>query len=386
MKTHSLIQRKFLSLLCTLALALTLCIPAALAESGLSNSSSTAEESYQTAAAEQLTQLTGTYQPLFEGATFDAKCDGYWHDAAAAVVGEAMADDAVALMKASIGSSIYGQEAIDAYTSTPENAAFCCGFIGGMATLSINGTQISGYDAGGAELFSHTYECIGVTYIGEEMGIEGFGGYTFQSTDADSGEYTYFIFLPDTISSTYHVEFRYGSDLEAMKLYGTGAYAYWLAAGISTDAMNQENDALLRQVISLFSAENLAEMVTEETSAQRESLVGTWDASQDTLNALRTAYDLPDATMYCVLNADGSGETYVDMEGTGEFTLTDSYTFYAYDNDGNAQTQSGVYIAVPEESAQISNYDIVEKDGQKMLSFYAEDGTASWILRADSAE
>ena len=31
------------------------------------------------------------------------------------------------------------------------------------------------------------------------------------------------------------LEFRYGSDLDALGQYDAGDYAYWLAAGISTD-------------------------------------------------------------------------------------------------------------------------------------------------------
>lgn len=343
----------------------------------------------QTDAGAQLNALFGTYQPLFEGATFDEKCDSYWHDAAAAVVGESMADDAVALMKASIGGNIYGQEAADAYAVAPESMAFFCGFPGGMATLTVNGTQITGFDASGEELFSHAYQCIGSYNIGEEIGLTGFGGYAFQSLDADAGELTYFLFLPDTTGSTYHIEFRHGSSLEEMQLYGSGAYAYWLAAGVSTEAMNQssdnaaENDAILRNVIGLFCAENLSEMTTDETASQRAALVGTWDASEETLKILRADSGVADAQMYCVLGADGTGATYVDMAGTGEFVMTDSYTFYAYDNDENADTQSGVYIAVPAESAQTVLYDLAEQNGKTTLSLHAADGTASWVLRAE---
>ena len=31
----------------------------------------------------------------------------------------------------------------------------------------------------------------------------------YQSEDADSGEFTYFAFAPDTMETTYHLEFRY---------------------------------------------------------------------------------------------------------------------------------------------------------------------------------
>ena len=57
----------------------------------------------------------------------------------------------------------------------------------------------------------------------------------------------------DTPGTTYHIEFRYGSDLDALKGYVTGKYAYWLAAGIPTDA----DDTLIKNCIDLFVSENL---------------------------------------------------------------------------------------------------------------------------------
>ena len=61
------------------------------------------------------------------------------------------------------------------------------------------------------------------------------GLYEYESDDADSGEFTYFCMAPDTNTTTYHIEFRYGSDLDALGQYDAGDYAYWLASGISTD-------------------------------------------------------------------------------------------------------------------------------------------------------
>ena len=61
--------------------------------------------------------------------------------------------------------------------------------------------------------------------------------------------------LPDTLDSTYHIECRYGSDLEALSQYNEGSYAYWLAAGIPAD----RDEALIKNVIELFCTENLAE-------------------------------------------------------------------------------------------------------------------------------
>ena len=69
-------------------------------------------------------------------------------------------------------------------------------------------------------------------YIGME---EIRGLYIYESDDADSGEFTYFCMAPDTMATTWHIEFRYGSDLDALKQYDAGESAYWLASGISVD-------------------------------------------------------------------------------------------------------------------------------------------------------
>ena len=62
-------------------------------------------------------------------------------------------------------------------------------------------------------------------YIEEVHGL-----YEFKSDDADSGEFTYFCIAPDTNDTTYHIELRYGSDLEALRKYDEGDYAYWLGS------------------------------------------------------------------------------------------------------------------------------------------------------------
>ncbi len=49
--------------------------------------------------------------PLFEGASFEAKCDHYRHDYSAAVAGESVADMCVAMMKQAIGASTYDKDA-----------------------------------------------------------------------------------------------------------------------------------------------------------------------------------------------------------------------------------------------------------------------------------
>ena len=58
-----------------------------------------------------------------------------------------------------------------------------------------------------------------------------------------------------TSATTYHIELRYGSDIDALAQYNAGNYAYWLAAGISTE-YDQE---MIENCIKLFCTENLSE-------------------------------------------------------------------------------------------------------------------------------
>ena len=97
------------------------------------------------------------------------------------------------------------------------------------------------------EVFSHTYHKL------DEENENGFLFY--QSDDADSGDFTYFAFSPDTMETTYHLEFRYAEDLSDLQSWFEGNYAYWNAAAIAVD-YDQET---MKNVIELFVTENLTE-------------------------------------------------------------------------------------------------------------------------------
>ena len=127
------------------------------------------------------------------------------------------------------------------------NMAYCCDFTQDVDTFTFDGSTISGKDADGSELFEHTYHYIGMEDIR--------GLYIYESDDADSGEFTYFCMAPDTMATTWHIEFRYGSDLDALKQYDAGEYAYWLASGISVDYTADD----VSNCIELFCTENLSE-------------------------------------------------------------------------------------------------------------------------------
>lgn len=197
------------------------------------------------AEAEQLlSDLTGSYQELFP-VLFEEQYDQLWINDSAAVVGEADAASTAEMLKGSVGGDIWGEEAIEAYGE--EGGPFYCGWLNGLSELTIDGDtmEISGTDAAGKELFSSTYH------------FSGMAGdlYVFESDDAAADDYAYFAFLPDTPDSTYHIEFRYGSNDADFGEWMEGEYAYWMAAGIPTDY----TQTLIEDCIKLFCDENLAE-------------------------------------------------------------------------------------------------------------------------------
>ena len=209
------------------------------------------------AAAEKLLEdVSGTYDALFPVIT-SPDYDQIWLDSCAAVLGDEAAPAAAEALKAACNGTIYGQEAIDAYGDGSNGAQFDCLFINGPAQIVFEGKKISGLDETGATIFSHEYSFVEPASIAGMM-----NGYLYRTEDADAGEFEYFFLLPDTPDTTFHTEFRYGSDPEALMLYNDGPYAYWLAAGIPAD----RDEQMVQNVIDLFCTENLAEM-NEEAAA-----------------------------------------------------------------------------------------------------------------------
>lgn len=222
-----------------------------ISEATSSESSAVAEESSEAAevtdadGAQHLANLDGTYVPLFDVILLDEYHQD-WIDAAEPIVGD-QAEDIVAMLQASVTGSLTGQEAVDAYAADPDNMAFDCSFKQDVAKFVIDNGTITGLDADGAEIFSHEYSFIGYD---EER-----GWYEYQTSDANAGEFEYFLFGFDEPELTYHIEFRYGSDLEQLENWMEGDYAYWMASGIL-----EGNTEMAKQSIELFVTENLAEM------------------------------------------------------------------------------------------------------------------------------
>ncbi len=313
--------------------------------------------------------LTDTYQQLFEGATFNTEYNHYWNDYTAAVVGADKADATVAQLKNHINGTLYGQAAVDAYTANPENTQFFCGFTGDLATITFNGSQISGYDADGTVIFSHPYQYVGEDhlYMGTE---ERMDAWVFQSLDDNEDEYKYFFMCGDTPDTTYHIEFRYGSERgDNLNQFASGDCAYWLAAGIPTRALEDTDETLLEQVIALFCLENMDYTAARTTSSlsQISDLIGTWDYY---LNGQAQS-----GTLYFTVDANGNGKTYYNGKKASE------YQVFSYDNDGSDSTKSGIYVAyVPdsdEEALKWSNYDITSSNGKTFFTLRGEeDGQA----------
>lgn len=227
-------KKGFASLMAMLLLACLLLAPSA-----------TAEESVDPEAL--LQELTGTYDELFT-TVCAPEYDDIWLERCTEYAGAENAEAVAAMLKGVCVGEIYGQEAVDAYTAAPESTVFDCFFINGVSQFVFDGSQIIGLDEAGNVVFDHAYH-----YVETVEGI--FTPYIYMTDDAGAGEFTYVCLAPDTPESTFHIEFRYGGDLEALKQAYEGPYAYWLAAGIPADA----DAEMIYNCIDLFCSENTAE-------------------------------------------------------------------------------------------------------------------------------
>ena len=211
------------------------------------------EQISETSAMQLLEDVRGTYDELF-AVTNAPEYDQIWIDACIPFVGEEAAEETADMLKNACSGTIYGQEAIDVYGDGSNGAQFDCFFINGVSQIVFDGTTISGLDENGEEVFSHTYSFAGDFSIAGMM-----DGFLYEADDEDAGDFRYFLMMPDTPASTYHIEFRYGSDKDDLAKYNEGTLAYWLAAGILTD----RDDQMVTDVIDLFCSENLSEMQQE---------------------------------------------------------------------------------------------------------------------------
>ena len=164
-----------------------------------------------------LTGIGGTYVELFPELS-KSEYRNIWIDATAPLVGAENAEATTDLLLGMCMAEPYGPEAAEKYEADPDSMAFNCYFLGGIDKFVMDGHTITGLDEQGQEVFSHTYQLL------DEENENGFIFY--QSEDENSGEFTYFAFSPDTMETTYHLEFRYAEDLSDLQSWFEGNYAY----------------------------------------------------------------------------------------------------------------------------------------------------------------
>lgn len=225
-------MKKLISML-TLA-ALVLAMPFAMAEEEIDP-------------AQLMEDVAGTYVPLFSVLN-KPEYDDLWVGYSADLVGEEDAQAVADMLRASTTAEIYGEEAVEAYAADPDSMSFDCYFIEGVDKFVFDGNTVTGLDEAGNEVFFHSY-----TYVQELP--EAISCYAYKTDDADAGAFTYICLAPDTPDTTFHIEFRYGDDLEALGQMYEGKYAFWQAAGMLEDA----DDEMIENCIELFCTENASE-------------------------------------------------------------------------------------------------------------------------------
>ena len=219
---------------------------AASASSAASSAASSVAVSTAADADDYLSGISGSYVELFPEMA-KAEYRQLWIDATTPLVGEENAEAATDMLLGMCMAEPYGEQAVEKYTADPDSTAFNCYFLGGVEKFVMNGDTITGLDAQGQEVFSHSYK---------QLDADDENGFLFyQSEDADSGEFTYFAFAPDTMETTYHLEFRYAEDLNDLQSWYEGNYAYWNAAAIAENY----DQATMENVIKLFATENLSQ-------------------------------------------------------------------------------------------------------------------------------
>ena len=303
-----------------------------------------------------------------------------WQDYIAAAVGEEAAPEMTGRLQSSATSELYGEAAVEAFADG--GYAFDCDFINGAERITFRGDTAEILKTDGTSE-THTYEYLGQFNVGEDetmmyQGTEismAFPVDVYKSTD-EAGEFNYFFLREDTMAETWHIEFRYGRDLEALQGYLTGPYAYWLAAGIDADA----DEETIRRVIALFCLENMDWTAhTPEALAQLDGLgfVGTWKAD---LSSFGEDYAAADLSM--TIDADGHGVTTMNGEQTADFEA------YAVDG-GEKGDGEGIYVAWSnqEHEAEAAPYELaVNDDGQTVLTLTADDGVIRWVRQDEAAE
>lgn len=220
-------------------------ITASSASSVSSSVASSASASQVMDAEDYLSGISGTYVELFPEMA-KSEYRNLWIDAATPLVGETMRNRLRICCWECAWQSRMARRLLKICSRSGQHGVQLL-FSGRRGKFVMNGDTITGLDAQGQEVFAHTYQ---------KLDVDNENSFLFyQSEDADSGEFTYFAFAPDTMETTYHLEFRYAEDLDDLQSWYEGNYAYWNAAAIAEDY----DQATMENVIELFATENLSE-------------------------------------------------------------------------------------------------------------------------------
>ena len=291
---------------------------------------------------QRLAALSDTYIELFPEFAKEAYKD-YWMECIKAYpVDDASAEDIYATLTNMFLGRLYGQEAVDAYSSDPSGMIFDCFLENGLAKITVNGSVISGADAEGNELFRHAYaylQDVPVTYFGQEMPA---ALHVYQTADADAGMFTYFAFSDDTLAETQHIEFRYGETLENMGSYTEGPYAYWLAGAIQ----DGYSEKLIKACIKLFVDENVGEMFADQAESMDAVAI-------DSAEKLAAINENPSGNYILTADIDLAGMEWTPigafvMGGGEEGEVPDLTAAFTGTFDGQGHTIRNLTINQPE--------------------------------------
>ena len=214
-----------------------------------------------------LEDFQGTYTNLFP-AFREEKYDAVWQEKLAEHCG-VPAEDADAVKDAFLSvyeADMYGEEAQKRFEEDPSYFMFNCYMADGVEYMTFEGNTISGVDAEGNEVFKYNYEFYDaiVKDFGPMAEVylagvpeEYWPVFWIYVSDGPEDEFKYFAFADDTPAETYHMEFRYGSDPEALCEYFSGPYGFWMASIIYKDC----DDETMENCIDLFVSENADSIV-----------------------------------------------------------------------------------------------------------------------------
>lgn len=205
-----------------------------------------------------------TYKGLFAPTILKSDYDSIWLKYITPLMGSEKAEETAKMLKSSISAPTYGKNLSEEQKKSghfncelhPEDTRLTFAVDDGKYTLS-DGTN------------TYSYEYLGISYMGKNddwnslfpgMIPEGesfsYECAVYKAKEENAGEYKYLLLLPDTPEETYHIEFRYGSNINDLQSALNGEYAFWLAAGIPSDA----DSTMIENVIKLFVEENLSNM------------------------------------------------------------------------------------------------------------------------------